>query len=776
MAFFVSLRRVLSTGFGVACVASLAMAGVAGAQGRTVLPQAQAAALIGADAGEVPSSQSVPSMIVTLKRTAAQQADLDSFLADVRTKGSSSYHQWLTPAQFAQRFAPTADSVAQVTTWLQAQGLQVSSVDAGGMRLKVSGTAAQADAAFNVSLHRMAMTLGGDAVTVQGTPSVPDALANAVQSVSGLDTTATVVSSVAALADAVNANTTAVLTADLSTATVSQDELKIVLEQAAAQGQTVVLTGASSTLLPERALLVVKGAAASDAAVEGETMRPDWQAAKGLPADDLRAMPDAAVADVNALAAGLTSVVTASGRQGEIAQRVYQVAPEPGVFTHADSSLADGTWAQADGLGTVNVQALVKALAVGATAPDSSTIVLSSRDVTHGTTITLTATIKGSSGTPTGTVTFATSQDGTLGTANLTASSTPGTATATYQTKLLPGGLHGFYGSYSGDSTYTTSTTNTDTATVQPEAAVVTAGVNGTPLVGTVMAVSVGVSSASGVGTPTGTVTVYPYGTLVDSNTYTATLPTSTSGQAIASVNVPASNAGTFTFQANCTANASFSCDSRTSFAVTVGKGAPAMKLTQTGTATAATLTATVTTPTTAGTGTVAPTGMVQFLDNGTSLGNSPLNGSGVATYTGALGSGATHVVTASYAGDSNYNTATATANATTKVTPTVVLSVVTAGSSLSARVTPPSGTSTVPTGTVQFLLGTTALGTGTLNASGVATYTGTYASGILTAVYVGDTNFNTATSNAIDTTKVTPTVTLTNTSTATDGTVALSA
>ena len=702
--------------------------------------------MLGSDAGEVAASQKVPSIAITLKRTVAQQADLDAFLKDVRTKGSSQYHQWLTPDAFAKRFAPSSDAVAQVTTWLQSQGLQVNSVAAGGMRLNVSGTAQQTETAFAVSLHRMAMA-SGDAVSVTGTPSVPNALAGVVKSVSGLDVTATSTDTVAALADSVDANTSAVLTADLTKTSVSAEELTAVLEQAAAQGQTVVLSGASSSLVPERALLVVKPTAVAVDDSEDVTPRPDWQAALGLPADGLRATPDAAVTDVAALAAGLASVATTSGRQGEIAARFYQVAPEPGVFTHADSSVANGTWTAADGLGTVDVAKLVKALAVGSTNPLSSVIVLSSRDLTHGQTITLTATITGGSGTPTGTITFASAQGGTLGSATMT------NGVATYSTNSLAGGLYGFYGTYSGDSTYAGSTTNVDTATIQPEAAKVVAGVNGTPLVGTIMAVSVGVSSPSGVGTPSGTVTVWPYGTAVDMNSYTGILGASTSGQATASVTVPASNAGTFTFQASCTSDASFSCSSRTSFSMTVGKGAPAMKLEQTGTSTAATLTATVTAPSTAGTGTVAPTGSVQFLDNGTAIGNGTLNSSGVATYSGALGSGTTHVVTATYSGDGNYNTATATANATTKVTPSVVLAVVTAGKSLSATVTAPEGTSTIPTGTVQFLKGSTTLGTATLNSSGVATFTGSYvvhAGDILTAVYAGDTNFNSATSNAI--------------------------
>ncbi|WP_198137499.1 Ig-like domain repeat protein [Terriglobus sp. TAA 43] len=771
-----AVRRVLPSGFQVllrvALLAMLPCSAVA-QDGRAALPQVRSAAVVGSDAGEVAASQQVPSIAITLKRTIAQQADLDAFLKDVRTKGSSQYHQWLTPDVFAKRFAPSADAVAQVTTWLQSQGLQVNSVAASGMRLEASGTAQQTETAFAVSLHRMALG-SSDAVSVMGTPSVPTALAGVVGSVSGLDAMAASTDSVAVLADSVDANTAAVLMADLTKTSVSAEELTAVLEQAAAQGQTVVLVGASSSLVPERALLVVKAAAVAGDDSGEETPRPDWQAAQGLPADGLRATPDAAVTDVAALAAGLASVSTTSGRQGEVAARFYQVAPEPGVFTHADSSVADGTWAAADGLGTVDVAKLVKALAVGSTNPFSSVIGLSTHVLTHGQSITLTATITGGSGTPTGTVTFASSQGGTLGSAAMT------NGVATYSTNSLAGGQYGFYGTYNGDSTYASSTTNVDTATIGAEPAKVIAGVNGTPLVGTIMAVSVGVSSTSGVGTPSGTVTVWPYGSAVDVNSYTGTLGASTSGQATASVNVPASNAGTFTFQANCTSDASFSCNSRTNFSVTVGKGAPAMKLTQTGTSTAAVLTATVTVPTTAGTGTVAPTGSVQFLDNGTAIGSGTLNSSGVAAYTGALGSGATHAVTATFGGDGNYNTATATANAITKVTPTVVLAVVTAGTSLSATVTPPSGTSTIPTGAVQFLDGSTAIGTATLNGSGVATYTGGYTSGsghILTAAYAGDTNFNAATSNAIDTSKIIPTVTLTKTaSSPTAATVGLSA
>lgn len=749
-----------------ACAASLLPAKLT-AQQRTPLPAVTARAH-GVDEGLLPASQTMPSITVTLKRTAAQQADLDAYLSSVQTPGTAEYHRWLTPNQFALRFAPDAQPVSD---WLASQGFQVASVSAGGMRLTASGTVAQASNAFGVALHR-ALTSSGETVLVQGQPSVPAALGSLVAGVSGLDVSP---DPVAALEAAVDGNAAAVVSADLVQSSVSADELNEVLQQAAAQGQTLVLTHVPNALLPARALVLSQGAASAADASVVTTPRPAWQVAAGLPSGTLRAAPDAAAQNVDAVVSALGTVALKSGRQGEIAARFYAVASEDGVFTHADPSVPAGTWNAADGLGTINVPKLVKALATGSTAPLNSKIDLSSRNVTHGQPITLTATIQGGSGTPTGTVTFGSAQDGTIASAPLTAGTTAGTAVATYTTNALPGGLHGFFGTYNGDSTYAVSTTNTDTATIQPEAAAISGGTSGNAFVGLTVPVMVLVTSPSGIGTPSGSVTVNPYGTALGQTSFTGTLQQQTPGTAVASVTVPATNAGAFTFQASCTSDVNFSCSQPASFNVTIGKGTPAFTLKQTGTASAATLTATASAPAGAATTVVAPTGSVQFLDNGTAIGNALL-ASGVATYTGALGGGSAHIVTANYIGDGNYNAATATANATAKVTPTVLLTVITAGSSLSATVAPPSGTTAVPTGTVQFLLGTTSLGTGTVT-NGVATFSGTYGSGLLTAVYQGDTNFLTATSNVIDTTKVTPTVTLTKTaSSATAGTVGLSA
>lgn len=124
------------------------------------------------------------------------------------------------------------------------------------------------------------------------------------------------------------------------------------------------------------------------------------------------------------------------------------------------------------------------------------------------------------------------------------------------------------------------------------------------------------------------------------------------------------------------------------------------------------------------------------------------------------------HTITAVYAGDANFvaSTSNAVAVAVSKASPTIALtpspaSPATYGQAvtLSAAVTPPgSVTGLTPTGSVQFFDGMTSLGTSAVNGSGNATLmlsgptllaAGTHS---ITAVYSGDSNFNTITSAAL--------------------------
>ena len=170
------------------------------------------------------------------------------------------------------------------------------------------------------------------------------------------------------------------------------------------------------------------------------------------------------------------------------------------------------------------------------------------------------------------------------------------------------------------------------------------------------------------------------------------------------------------------------------------------------------TLTATVT----PSSGATVPTGSVVFTI-GSATQTVALNASGIATYTGtAPVSSGQLILSAAYQGSSEFSTSTSntlTENIVTLPT-TTALTISPSGGSLAAgssytmtaTVTPSSG-ATIPTGSVVFTVGASTQ-TVALNASGIATYTGAapVSSGqlILSAAYLGSSEFSTSTSNTL--------------------------
>jgi subtilase family serine protease len=69
-------------------------------------------------------------MSLDLQLSPAQQADLDAFLEEQRNPSSPEYRYWLTPAQFADRFGSSANDVAKIVSWLEAQGFTIEHIGA----------------------------------------------------------------------------------------------------------------------------------------------------------------------------------------------------------------------------------------------------------------------------------------------------------------------------------------------------------------------------------------------------------------------------------------------------------------------------------------------------------------------------------------------------------------------------------------------------------------------------------------------------------------------
>jgi polygalacturonase/sugar lactone lactonase YvrE len=256
-----------------------------------------------------------------------------------------------------------------------------------------------------------------------------------------------------------------------------------------------------------------------------------------------------------------------------------------------------------------------------------------------GDTVTLSATVASTFGTPNGTVTFAV--DGTAlpastvsngsasaTVANLTASSHTVTATFT-----------------SSDTVFANATATPSTFTVQKFNATTLLSVqNSSSVYGSANSSKVTVSAASG--TPTGTVQFVIDG--ANSGTPVAI----TSGAA--SYTLPVLTAGSHTISATYSGDATFAAATVSGISITVTKQGStttlALSATSINPGQSVTFTATI-----AGATSGAPTGSVTFLDGTTVLGTSVI-ASGKAVYTTSALLSGSHTITANYSGDTNFN------------------------------------------------------------------------------------------------------------------------
>jgi len=138
------------------------------------------------DAGSVDSSLKLNHVMVMLKPSAAQQADLDRLLAEQQDLSSRNYHAWLTPEQFGDRFGASQNDIAQVVSWLQSEGLAVDAVSHARSWIWFSGTAGQVQAALRTEMRRY--SVNGESHFANATePSVPAAIEPLVGGIQGLD-------------------------------------------------------------------------------------------------------------------------------------------------------------------------------------------------------------------------------------------------------------------------------------------------------------------------------------------------------------------------------------------------------------------------------------------------------------------------------------------------------------------------------------------------------------------------------------------------------------
>jgi hypothetical protein len=555
------------------------------------------------DLGPVPASQMVTFQL-RWKTAPDRISALEEFIAEQQTAGSANYRHWLTPDEFGTKFGATDDQIAAAVAWVERRGLQPGAISTARNRLTVMGSADRVQAVTGVRLRlyqsgsaRYLASSPASSAEAASSPAAPAAGFDAIFSgVSSLEAAplprpitiaafgqpassqSTATDALSAAAQLIDANLTSIVivsteacSSDLTQSEI--DDFRSLFRQAEAQGITVLSSNGCGAVgmesfpavLPEVTAVATTDSPSTNE-LGGLDARPGWQFATGLPDSGLRASPDVAVASVTSLAQTLLGVAKSAGtRLGNVAPELYALVKTPGLYTQPDGGAA-GEWQGGTGLGLVDLDTLAKVFPRGLTGT-SSLLTVSNYAPTHGSALTLTATVTttGAPGIPTGTVTFTSTQKGTLGTAVLNPA-----GVATFSTNSLAGGTYTVTSVYGGDGTFTGSTSGTATITVVGEPSIITATVSPGAVVGGEATISVTVTSGSGVGTPSGTVTVAPQGTL-NATTASATLA-GADGVATATVLLPVSQQGTFTLLVSCTdSDPSFTCNSPIDVPLTVG-------------------------------------------------------------------------------------------------------------------------------------------------------------------------------------------------------------
>ncbi len=137
------------------------------------------------DQGAVDPSLKMTVTLLTVPSASQQQA-LTKLLADQQNRSSASYHKWLTPEQYADRFGLSLSDVAKSTAWLQSQGFSVVETARGRNWIVFTGTAAQVEKSFQTQIHNFKSN-GETHFANTTSPSIPAALSRVVVGLRGLN-------------------------------------------------------------------------------------------------------------------------------------------------------------------------------------------------------------------------------------------------------------------------------------------------------------------------------------------------------------------------------------------------------------------------------------------------------------------------------------------------------------------------------------------------------------------------------------------------------------
>jgi subtilase family serine protease len=130
---------------------------------------------------------SVQKLRVTVALTPRNVKALAAYADEVEDPSSTDYRQYLTPRQFAGRFAPSTRTIAVVEQALRRVGLTPEDLRANHLSLDVVADAGTLERAFHLELAHVRLPNRRTALVNLEAPALPAAVASDVQAIVGLD-------------------------------------------------------------------------------------------------------------------------------------------------------------------------------------------------------------------------------------------------------------------------------------------------------------------------------------------------------------------------------------------------------------------------------------------------------------------------------------------------------------------------------------------------------------------------------------------------------------
>jgi hypothetical protein len=139
------------------------------------------------DQGAAPLSEPMNHLHFVLRRSSAQEASLEGYLASTQARNSPNYRKWLTPEQFGDLFGPSDLDLQKLTGWLRGRGFTVNFVGKGRTTIDFSGSVGHVQDAFHTAIHSYQAS-GEQFLANTSDPSIPAAFADVVAGITGLNT------------------------------------------------------------------------------------------------------------------------------------------------------------------------------------------------------------------------------------------------------------------------------------------------------------------------------------------------------------------------------------------------------------------------------------------------------------------------------------------------------------------------------------------------------------------------------------------------------------